>query len=262
MSKAGQARVITDEQFIHLLSQIKEHRHPEKNTLIMQLSFKLGLRVQEISLLRIKDVVELGSIYTLGFRIKDLLVLPKSFTKGANNTDKTQPKQKRRSVRFTLDEFDRLIHLVSEMTKAGLSINPEDLYPEVNSKGGKTRELPLEDHALKKSISDYLQLRLAKKPHLKPNEPLIISQKGKAYSPNTLQEHMSLMLKQWAGIERASSHSGRRSLATKLLHKQNEHLKTVQQILGHKDASTTVIYHQLPEDEIRNVLRRAGESIE
>ena len=69
-----------------------------------------------------------------------------------------------------------------------------------------------------------------------------------------------MMLKQWTGVERASSHSGRRSLATKLLHEQGEHLKTVQQILGHKNASTTVIYHDIPESELRKVLKKAGSS--
>ncbi len=49
----------------------------------MQLSFKLGLRFQEIALLRIREVAELGSQYSAGYHIKDVLVLPKSFTKGA-----------------------------------------------------------------------------------------------------------------------------------------------------------------------------------
>ncbi|WP_449287301.1 hypothetical protein [Marinobacter sp. PE14] len=60
MSKTGQARVLTPEQFGHLLSVIREHRYPEKNTALVQISFKLGLRVQEIALLQIKDVAELG----------------------------------------------------------------------------------------------------------------------------------------------------------------------------------------------------------
>jgi len=60
MSKTGQARVLTPEQFGHLLSVIRERRYPEKNTALVQISFKLGLRVQEIALLQIKDVAELG----------------------------------------------------------------------------------------------------------------------------------------------------------------------------------------------------------
>ncbi|MHA7925937.1 MAG: hypothetical protein ACX936_12095 [Marinobacter sp.] len=64
MSKTGQARVLTPEQFTHLLHVIQEHRYPEKNTALVQISFKLGLRVQEMALLQIKDVAELdpGSV--------------------------------------------------------------------------------------------------------------------------------------------------------------------------------------------------------
>ena len=53
-----------------------------------------------------------------------------------------------------------------------------------------------------------------------------------------------------------------RTLATKLLHDQGEHLKTVQQVLGHKDAATTTIYQDVPEEEMRQVLYDAGESYE
>lgn len=42
MSKTGQARVLTPEQFGHLLSVIREHRYPEKNTALVQISFKLA----------------------------------------------------------------------------------------------------------------------------------------------------------------------------------------------------------------------------
>lgn len=51
--------MLTPDQFAHLLNVIKDHRYPEKNTALVQISFKLGLRVQEIALLQIKDVAEL-----------------------------------------------------------------------------------------------------------------------------------------------------------------------------------------------------------
>ncbi len=60
MSKSGQARVPTREQQSHLFQVIREHRHPEKNTAIMQISFKLGLRAQEIALLQVKEVAKLN----------------------------------------------------------------------------------------------------------------------------------------------------------------------------------------------------------
>ncbi|EHJ03479.1 hypothetical protein KYE_16743 [Marinobacter manganoxydans MnI7-9] len=35
MSKTAQARVLTPEQFAHLLGEIKEYRYPEKNTALI-----------------------------------------------------------------------------------------------------------------------------------------------------------------------------------------------------------------------------------
>lgn len=260
MAKNGQARVLSVDEFNALIDEIRKHRHPEKNTLIMQISFKLGLRVQELALLRIREVADIGPQFPKDYKLKDLLVLPKGFTKGARATAKSKTTTIRRSVRFSLDEFDQVVQQITKLAKAGATVSPEDFYPEQKPKGGKTRELPIEDEGLKKALIDYLDLRLSKNPNLKPNDPLIISQKNGPYSPNTLQDHMSMMLRQWAGIERASSHSGRRTLATKLIHEHGEHLKTVQKVLGHKDAATTVIYHELPESGMRKVLVKVGKS--
>ena len=69
---------------------------------------------------------------------------------------------------------------------------------------------------------------------------------------------MATILREWSGIDRASSHSGRRTLATNLLHDQGEHLKTVQKVLGHKSAATTTIYDDVTEQEIKKVLKKAG----
>lgn len=259
MSKNGRARVLTPEQTQQLFEQIKKHRHPEKNALIMQLSLKLGLRVQEIALLRITEVAIIGPEFQKGYKIKDTLVLPKGFTKGARAKQRSQATQ-RRSVRFSVPEFEKLVDDIASKARAGESINPADFYPKQKTSGGKTRELPMSDPALREAIEAYLDHRLFIGHQIKPGDPLILSQKGNAYSPNTLQEHMGMMLRRWANIERATSHSGRRTLATHLLHYQGEHLKTVQQILGHKDASTTIIYHELPESEVSQVLEEYGES--
>ena len=262
MSNVGQARVLNQEQITTLFSEIKNHRHKEKNTLIMQLSFKLGLRVQEISLLRIKEVADIGLQYTKGFKVKDVLVLPKGFTKGARATKKksaTEPQ--RTSVRFTLDEFDKIIRDIEKSTKAGEEVIPESYYPKLKKSGGKTRTLPIVDKQLIGSIQEYLLSRLIQNPKLKLTDALIVSQKGGAYSPNTLQDHMGMMLKKWASVERASSHSGRRGLATELIHNQRVPIKTAQQVLGHKDASTTLIYDDVPEGELKVVLKKAGKSL-
>lgn len=212
-----------------------------------------------MALLRIREVATLGAQYPAGYDIKDILVLPKSFTKGARAVAANgNKKNDRTSVRFTIAEFDRLVAKIGRDVRAGKSLDASEYYPELKKPGGLTRELPLADSSLVAAVSRYLDVRMAPQKPLKPNDPLLLSQKGGFYSPNTLQDHVATMLRQWSGIERASSHSGRRTLATKLIHDEGEHLKTVQKILGHKSAATTTIYQDVTEEQVERVLKNVG----
>lgn len=107
---------------------------------------------------------------------------------------------------------------------------------------------------LRSALEDHLRRRLDKCAPLKPTDPLFLTQKGVPYSPNTLQEHMALMLRGWASIEKASSHSGRRALITHVIHKQRKSVKVAQKIAGHVNPSTTLIYEEPPEDVIEDAL--------
>lgn len=260
MSKSGKARVLTPEQFSHLLDVIQQHRWPEKNTAIIQVSFKLGLRVQEMALLQIKEVAELEfqGNRTTGLRLKEILALPASITKGARATQRSTTPYHRRRISMTIEEFNKTIRQVEDLARAGAEINPETFHPPVRQRKGKSRDLPMQDQALRKAITDYLQVRLDKDPSLKPTDPLFISQKGGAYSPNTLQDHIALMIRRWAGIEKGSSHSGRRTLLTEIIQSDPSGLKAAQQIAGHISESTTLIYQELPEWSVGNALLRAG----
>ncbi len=119
---------------------------------------------------------------------------------------------------------------------------------------GKSRDLPLVDEQLRKALTDYLSIRLQNNPAAKPTDPLFVTQKGGPYSPNTLQEHMAMMLRDWAGIEKASSHSGRRAVITDVIHKQKKSVKIAQKIAGHVNPSTTIIYEEPPEEEVSEAL--------
>ena len=261
MPKNGKAKVLTNDELGAVLAAIESHRHPAKNAAIVQVSFKLGLRAQELALLRLREVCQVGPEHPRGYALKDTLVLPKSFTKGARATAVRGDRDNvRTSVRFPVAEFDRVVRRIARAARAGHAIDPADYYPPVKPVGGLTRELPLGDVGLVDALVRYLDERALKPVTFRPNAPLFLSQKGGAYSPNTLQDHMATMYRTWAGIDRATSHSGRRTLATKLLHEQGEHLKTVQQVLGHRDAATTTIYQDVPEQEMRRVLTDAGQS--
>jgi len=114
-----------------------------------RISFKLGLRAQEMALLRIREVAALSTEFACGYKIKDVLVLPKSFTKGARATAAIGNKiYERTSVRFSVAEFDRLVKRIAKDARRKKSLDATDYYPAMKKSGGQTRELPLADSAL------------------------------------------------------------------------------------------------------------------
>lgn len=263
-SKPGQARILSWEQQQHVFEVIKKHRHPEKNTAIMQLSFKLGLRVQEIALLQFKEVCDLGQPSKKSMRHYTLLekmALPASYTKGADAMKRSRSKYiKNRSMTFNKEQFDKIVRQIEALAKAGADVNPETFYPPIKKHKGKSRNLDLVDPDLRQALKEHIDLRIEKDPSVKPTDPLFVTQKGGPYSPNTLQDHMRLILrsKEWAGIEKTSSHSGRRSMITDIIHRQKKTVKVAQKIAGHVNPATTIIYEEPPDEEIKDALLSVG----
>lgn len=103
------------------------------------------------------------------------------------------------------------------------------------TKGNKFREVFLLDNNTRSTLLNYLLSR----PDLSPLDPLFLSQKGTAFSANTMQRMIARLYKQ-AGVK-ASSHSGRRSFATRLIRK-NVDIYSVKQLLGHSSIATTQEY--------------------
>lgn len=258
MAKSGQARVLKPEEQERLFQVIKNHRYPEKNTAIMQISFKLGLRVQEIALLQLKDVCRPKRYIKnqpRDFELLEIMALPAAYTKGSDAMQRSKEKYlERRSMTFKKADFDKIVRQVEKLARAGAEVNPEEFYPPLREHKGKSRDLPMVDLDLREALTTYIELRLSKDLKAKPTDPLFITQRGGPYSPNTLQERMAVMLRGWAGVEKASSHSGRRSLITNVIHKQKRSLKVAQKIAGHKNPSTTILYDDPPEEEISSAL--------
>ena len=130
-----------------------------------------------------------------------------------------------------------------------------DLKEEVNlkrhqTKGGKKRVAYLVNEKLRLALLTYLKTR----PVDALERPLFKSQKGGAFSPNSLQRVLALLYKE-AGIEGASSHSGRRTFATNLLN-QGANIKEVQVLMGHANIQTTAIYVQEDPERLSSLLKR------
>lgn len=220
----------------------------------MQISFKLGLRVQEIALLQLKEIAQVNSLGT-DFKLLEIMSLPAAYTKGADAMGRSKSHYQRKRISFDVDAFNKVVKQIETLAKSGAKVNPENFYPSVKQHRGKSRDLPMVDSDLRQSLIEYLRFRLSKGEKLKPSSPLFLTQKGGPYSPNTLQEHMALMLHNWANIEKASSHSGRRSLITNVIHKQKRSVKVAQKIAGHVNPSTTLIYEEPPEEVLEDALK-------
>jgi len=69
---------------------------------------------------------------------------------------------------------------------------------------------------------------------------------------------MTVMLRGWTGIDKASSLSGRWALITNVIHKEKKSVKVAQKIAGYVSPSTTLIDEQPPEEMIGEALKGLG----
>ena len=115
-------------------------------------------------------------------------------------------------------------------------------------KGRKKREIYLQDPRLVKNLKRYLEVR-----GYDPG-PLFISRKGGFFTPNTMQMAFKRLFRA-AGIEGASSHSGRRTFATTLINK-GYNLVMVAELMGHASIEMTRKY--VTTNPINNAIATIG----
>ena len=113
------------------------------------------------------------------------------------------------------------------------------------TKGGHARVVFVSDR-LRKELDRYRE-RLGE--NLKPERPLLMTQKRTPFSANTLCQLMGDLYEQ-AGLDGATSHSGRRWFITKLAH-SGISAKVIMQLAGHKHLTTTQRYIEVNDDLMR-----------
>ncbi len=102
------------------------------------------------------------------------------------------------------------------------------------SDGKNNREIYLQDRTLVKNLKTYLAVRGDNR------GPLFLSRKGGSFTPNTMQIAFKGLYKA-AGIEGASSNSGRRTFATTLINR-GYNLVMVAELMGHSSIEMTRKY--------------------
>ena len=109
------------------------------------------------------------------------------------------------------------------------------------TKTNTTRDISLENIVVIKALKGLITSRIEDDGiTFNLDAPLFRSQKKTAFSPNSMVRVIGDIYKN-AGYPNATSHSGRRSLITKLAYKGID-INSIRQIAGHSSIATTQIY--------------------
>jgi len=147
--------------------------------------------------------------------------------------------------------------LVRDVLTTDGQIKDEVLLTRATTKGRKQRLIYLTNKDVRKALAAYLdERRKTEAISLHPLSPLFKSRKGSSFSPNTMQMLFKRMYR-WAGLDHASSHSGRRTFATSLIEKGVD-IKAVSSLMGHSSVAMTARY--VEENPVR--LRRICEEVQ
>lgn len=193
--------------------------------------------------------------------------------------------EKRKAAVLTRDQFKRLIALSSHgrqgkrnllavllsfgnglrvMEIAGLRVKDvitEDgtIIDEVvlkKAKAGKKRCIYLIDKKIRTALKDYIEERKnSVNPPFNMNQALILSQRGISFSNRSLQKLFEVLYRK-CGIVGASSHSGRRTFATRL-NENGVDIKTISVLMGHSSVSMTATYIDENPERLKRVTMEA-----
>ncbi len=191
----------------------------------------------------------------------------------------SMPKREKRLPRFLSEEdMCRLLELAAQskhkwaprdaallelLYSSGLRIqelcqlNAEDIdlwsgMVRVFGKGNKERMIPVGETALKR-VRAYLATRPPKGPR---GSPLFLNPNGGRLSDRGARLVVARWVRQAALRENISPHSFRHSFATHLLNRGCD-LKTVQELLGHRNLVTTQTYTHVTAEHLKKVYQKA-----
>ncbi|MDO8886535.1 site-specific tyrosine recombinase XerD [Candidatus Oleimmundimicrobium sp.] len=186
------------------------------------------------------------------------------------------PKVPRKLPRvFSVDEIINLLNQPNGVTPAGLrdkaileflygagirvselvSLNVEDIdfesgYIRVFGKGSKERIVPIGSYALE-SVSNYIKNGRIKMTKGRYGSALFLNQRGGRLTRQGCWKLLNKYAGQ-AGLKNIHPHSLRHSFATNLL-QAGADLRSVQEMLGHADISTTQIYTHVSREHLKEV---------
>jgi tyrosine recombinase XerC len=139
---------------------------------------------------------------------------------------------------------------ISELV--GLDIQDTDFISgviKVRGKGKKERVVPIGEHAVR-AIRKYLDKRK------KQSEAVFLNKSGKRISDRGVRNIVEKYIRLTSLKQGVSAHTLRHSFATHLLDRGAD-LRSVQELLGHANLSTTQIYTHLTTERLKNIYDKA-----
>ena len=132
----------------------------------------------------------------------------------------------------------------------------------VEGKGGKTRLVPVGEHALG-ALERYLERArpaLAGETDRTRDRALFLSKSGRRLSTSDVRRRLNgwarRAMSRWPGLAQAHPHALRHSFATHLLDGGAD-LRAIQELLGHATISTTQVYTRVESARLRSTYSRA-----
>ncbi len=139
---------------------------------------------------------------------------------------------------------------------AGLNGDDLDLLSgqlKVRGKGKKERIVPVGSLAVK-AIQNYLESR--PKPNLNSRNALFLNRQGTRLTDRSVRRVLNKYVRRIALNKEVSPHTLRHSFATHLLDRGAD-LRSVQELLGHENLSTTQIYTHVSTKRLREAFEKA-----
>ena len=217
----GQARILAKNELKEVFLALKDTKHELRNKAILMMAFKVGLRAKEIASITLSDVLTASGKLTYS---SAKLMSANSIKNSAKVSNKTKWQSNDLRESFTLR---------SAVTK-----------------GSKVDSAYLASNILRETILEYLPIRVEMFQRGEVDN-LFLTKNGLTFSPTTMSQ-LFIAISKESGIE-FSSHSGRRTLCTNLVHK-GLHIFDIQAIMRHSDISTTMLYYQKDERRLGDLM--------
>lgn len=139
---------------------------------------------------------------------------------------------------------------VGDVMTPDRQLKMETTLRSATTKGNKVRQCYLTHPKLRQALTRYLDTR----PACALTEPLFLSQKKGPMTANSVQMLFSKIY-QDNRLHGATSHSGRRTFATRLLN-HGANIKELQTLMGHKNIQTTSLYVEADPHKLANLVNK------